>query len=105
LSFIDKALEKAKTLHKKKEKPELPPRPERFLAEQPLTSPVILTDREVLPQEISYTITRTVAVDPEVMRRNRLIAGDGEVEAAVAEGYKLLRTHILQRTAEGRNTQ
>lgn len=104
MSFIDKALEKAKTLHKKKEKPELPPRPEKLLADQPLTSPVMLTDQEVLPQEISYTITRTVAVDPEVMRRNRLLAGSGEVEAAVAEGYKLLRTHILQRTkAEGRN--
>ena len=105
MSFIDKALERAKTLQKKKEKPELPPRPEKLLADQPLTSPVMLTDREVLPQEISYTITRTVAVDPEVMRRNRLLAGGGEVEAAVAEGYKLLRTHILQRTkAEGRNT-
>lgn len=105
MSFIDKALEKAKTLHKKKEKHELPPRPEGLLVDQPLTSPVMLTDREVLPQEISYTITRSVAVDPEVMRRNRLIAGGLEVKAEVAEGYKLLRTHILQRTKpEGRNT-
>jgi protein-tyrosine kinase len=105
LSFIDKALEKAKTLHKKKDKPELPLRPERLPTDTPSASPTILTEREVIPQEISYTVTRTVAVDPEVLRRNRLLAGGREVEAAVVEGYKMLRTHILQRTkAEGRNT-
>lgn len=101
MSFIDKALEKAKTLHKKKDKPEPPPRPERLPADTPSVSPAIMTG--VIPQEISYNITRTVAVDPEVLRRNRLIGG-GEGEAVVAEGYKLLRTHIQQLTnAEGRN--
>jgi protein-tyrosine kinase len=105
LSFIDKALEKAKTLHKTKEKPEIPPGLERTLGDTPRASEGILFDREVIPQEISYTNTRTVAVDPEIMRRNRLITGRGELEGAVIEGYKLLRTHLLQRTrAGGKNT-
>lgn len=105
MSFIDKALEKAKNLHKKKEKPDLPLRTERPPAASRAVSPGTLSDREVFPQEGPYTITRTVAVNPELMRQNRLIAGGGEVEAAVAEAYKLLRTHIFQRTkAEGHNT-
>jgi protein-tyrosine kinase len=100
LSFIDKALEKAKGLQKKKEEPG-PARPERLASLRPSEGPVTFAAQELLPPEISYTITRTVRVEPEVMRRNRLIAGGGEVEAAVAEGYKLLRTHILQRTKAG----
>lgn len=104
MSFIDKALERAKAL-KKKEKPGTSPGAEPFSPRIPPASQVGLGEREVIFQEISYTTSRTVAVDPEIMRRNRLIAGGGEVEAAVAEGYKLLRTHILQRTkTEGRNT-
>ncbi|OGP70507.1 MAG: hypothetical protein A2Y80_05700 [Deltaproteobacteria bacterium RBG_13_58_19] len=105
MSFIDKALEKAKALHKKEDKRVISSRPEKVPADTPSVQAAIPTEREVIPPEISYTVTRTVAVDPEVMRRNRLMVGGGEVEPAVAEGYKLLRTHILQRTkAEGRNT-
>lgn len=104
MSFIDKALEKAKALHKKEDKRGIPSGPEKLPADTPSVNATIPTEREVIPPEIFYTMTRTVAVDPEVMRRNRLITGGG-VEPAVAEGYKLLRTHILQRTkAEGRNT-
>lgn len=104
MNFIDKALEKAKIL-KKDVQPEVSRGTEPLSARVPLAGSVDLREREVLPQEISYTVTRTVAVDQEVMRRNRLITGGGEVEAAVAEGYKLLRTHILQSTnAEGKNT-
>ncbi len=98
MSFIDKALEKAKDLHKKKGEPATPPGPEKPPADRPLAPFAALGDRDAVLPELAYTITRTVAVDPEVMRRNRLISGGGEVEAGVAEEYKLLRTHILQRT-------
>ncbi|MGD0829244.1 MAG: CpsD/CapB family tyrosine-protein kinase [Desulfobaccales bacterium] len=105
MSFIDKALERAKALHKKKEKPvSLAGLPNSAYAS---TSPEVagITEREFTPQDIFYTVTRVVAVDPENLRRHRLLAGGGEAEAAVAEGYKVLRTHILQRTAEeGHNT-
>jgi protein-tyrosine kinase len=105
LSFIDKALEKAKARQKKEVRQTVPPKPERLPADTPLVSSAALPEQEIIPSEIEYTITRTVAVDPEVMRQNRLIAGGGEVEAAAAEEYKLLRTHILQRTrGESRNT-
>ena len=55
------------------------------------------------PGEIHYTYTRTVAVDMDRLRRNRLIvAGSDET---LGEAYKLLRTHILHGTKrEGRNT-
>jgi len=44
-------------------------------------------------------------VDPEVLRRNRIIAGGWEAGSAILEGYKVLRTHILHRTSEeSRNT-
>jgi protein-tyrosine kinase len=105
LSFIDKALEKAKALHKKEDKRVIPSGPEKLPGDTPSVQAAIPTQHEIIPPEIFYTMTRTVAVDPEVMRRNRLMTGGGGVEPAVAEGYKLLRTHILQRTkAEGRNT-
>jgi protein-tyrosine kinase len=106
LSFIDKALEKAKALQKGQEKRAPRRQPQRIIpAEAPLVSPTFLTEPEPILPEIAYSITRTVPVDREVLRRNRLIAGGGEVAAAVTEGYKLLRTHVLQRTkAEGHNT-
>jgi protein-tyrosine kinase len=104
LSFIDKALEKAKA-HKKKGQAGSAVVPEALAPRIPLTSPAGSTEREIIPPEISYSITRTVAVDREVMRQNRLIVPGEETEAAVGEGYKLLRTHILHRTkAEGHNT-
>ena len=64
-----------------------------------------MAEHQVIPEDIFYTVTRTVAVDPENLRRQRLLVGGGEAEAAVAEGYKVLRTHIMQQTAEeGHNT-
>ncbi len=55
------------------------------------------------PGEIHYTYTRTVTVDMDRLRRNRLIvAGSDET---LGEAYRLLRTHILHGTKrEGRNT-
>ena len=49
---------------------------------------------------VVYTQTRRVAVAPEVMERNRLIAGTGK--DAVTSAYKLLRTQILQQLNDNR---
>lgn len=103
MSFITKALERAKALHHQKEKPSLSPRPEKEDLRFP--PPLDIGLEAPLPPaaEITYTITRMVPVDKEAMRRNRLIVDKGDELAA--EEYKLIRTHILQRTrGEGRNT-
>ena len=46
------------------------------------------------PQEIVYTHTRQVEVDPEYLRRNRVISS---LTDPIAEPYKILRTKVLQR--------
>ena len=46
------------------------------------------------PKEIVYTQTRQLEVDPEFLRRNRVISGLNDL---VAEPYKILRTKVLQR--------
>ncbi len=107
LSFIDKALERAKELNKKKAKAEPLPFPGsgELAPEKPQAGSAHHPELEMVPPEISYTVTRTVAVDQETMRRNRLIVWGEEGDSLVSEGYKVLRTHILQRTkTEGRNT-
>lgn len=97
MSFIDKALERAKALHQKKAKPAANPLQED--AAPGITLPNMwLPVGQGLPDEISYTTTAVVPVDFEKLRRQRLIAGP--VEPEVAEKYKLLRTHILQLTRE-----
>ena len=55
------------------------------------------------PGEIHYTHTRTMTVDMDRLRRNRLmVAGSDEI---MGEAYRLLRTHILHGTKrESRNT-
>ncbi len=105
MSFIDKALERAKALNKKKEKAgSLDGKQDSFLLSPPSGDTVIL-EREVIPQDIFYTATRVVQVEMENLRRHRLLVEGGEATVAEAEGYKVLRTHILQRTAEeGHNT-
>ncbi len=101
MSFINKALEKAKSLHLQQAKPAPSSSPE------PPKEPLPRLDEEFgfaeSPGEIHYTYTRTVPVDMESLRRNRLIvAGSDE---PLREAFKLLRTHILQDTKrEGRNT-
>jgi len=101
VSFINKALEKAKSLHQQKVKPAPSPRPET--PKVPLPDLDEVTGFAETPGEIHYTYTRKVAVDMDCLRRNRLIV-DGSDES-LGEAYKLLRTHILHRTKrEGRNT-
>ena len=97
MSFINKALEKAKSLHRQKVKPD--PAPAARLCLTRMRSRVLPRP----PGEIHYTYTRTVTVDMDHLRRNRLIvAGSDEI---LGEAYRLLRTHILHGTErESRNT-
>ena len=101
MSFINKALEKAKSLHHQKVKPT--PAPSQAPPQVPLPDLDEVTGFAETPGEIHYTYTRKVAVDMDRLRRNRLIvAGSDET---LGEAYKLLRTHILHGTKrEGRNT-
>ncbi len=56
-----------------------------------------------LGERIEYTITRVVPIDEDLLRRQKIITGKDNHE--VAEEYKLIRTHILQRTkADNLNT-
>ena len=101
MSFINKALEKAKSLHRQKVKPD--PAPSQASPQPPLPHSDEVTGFAETPGEIHYTHTRTVTVDMDRLRRNRLIvAGSDET---LGEAYRLLRTHILHGTErESRNT-
>ena len=101
MSFINKALEKAKSLHHQKVKPG--PSPSQAPPQMPLPDLDEMTSFSETPGEIHYTYTRKVAVDMERLRQNRLIVGGSD--ETLGESYKLLRTHILHGTKrEGRNT-
>jgi protein-tyrosine kinase len=101
LSFINKALEKAKSLHQQKTKATPPFRPTP--PQVPLPEMEELTGFAETVGEIHYTYTRKVAVDMDSLRRNRLIVEGSD--KTLGEAYRLLRTHILHRTKpEGRNT-
>jgi protein-tyrosine kinase len=101
VSFINKALEKAKSLHHQKVKPA--PSPSQGPPQVPLPDLDEITGFAETPGEIHYTYTRKVAVDMDLLRRNRLIVAGSD--GTLGEAYKLLRTHILQRTKrEGWNT-
>ena len=101
MSFINKALEKAKSLHHQKVKPT--PAPGQALPDLPLPELEEVTGFAETPQEINYTYTRRVAVVMNRLRRNRLNVNGSD--QTLGEAYKLLRTHILHRTKrEGRNT-
>lgn len=103
MSFISKALERAKALQHKREKPVAPPPSEIPILSPPLT-PWEGTEGQLAPEEeIDYSFTRTVPVNKETQRRYKLIniAAGGPL----VEEYKLLRTRVLQLTrGEGRNT-
>jgi capsular exopolysaccharide synthesis family protein len=47
------------------------------------------------PVHISYTQTRIFKPDPQVLRRNRVIAGVDDT--SIVDAYKMLRTRVLQR--------
>jgi protein-tyrosine kinase len=102
LSFINKALEKAKALHQQQGKPATSPRPKA--PPGPLPDLEEITGfEEGAPTEIHYSHTRQVAVEMESLRRQRLTVTGSE--ETLGEAYKLLRTHVMHRTKrEGKNT-
>jgi protein-tyrosine kinase len=101
VSFINKALEKAKSMHRQKGKPA--PSPSQEPPKPPAPDLDEATGLAETPGEIHYTFTRTVAVDMDTLRRNRLIVAG--CDESLTEAYKLLRTQILHLTKpESRNT-
>jgi protein-tyrosine kinase len=103
VSFIEKAIELAKS---SRHQDEGDPRSdlEKLLESQPLPD---LEEEFPHPQEIEikdvvYSLTKTVPIDMETLIRNHLMIGGANPE--VEQSYKLLRTHILQKTyAENHN--
>jgi protein-tyrosine kinase len=95
LSFIDKALERAKESRQKEKLPadgKATPTPD---VQRPL--PVMGNLGAVgTPLEICYTVTKNLSIDFDYLRENHIVI-DGNYPL-VAEEYKLLRTHILQKT-------
>jgi protein-tyrosine kinase len=101
LSFINKALEKAKSLHHQKVKPD--PALRQASPQLPMPDLDEITGFGETPEEIHHTYTRKVTVDMDLLRRNRLIVPG--CDGNLGEAYKLLRTHILHSTKrESRNT-
>jgi exopolysaccharide/PEP-CTERM locus tyrosine autokinase len=101
VSFINKALEKAKSLHRQKVQPD--PVPNQASPPRPLPHADGGAGFAETSGEIHYTYTRTVTVDVDRLRRNRLMVPG--IDKTLGEAFKLLRTHILQGTKrENRNT-
>jgi protein-tyrosine kinase len=102
VGFIDKALEKAKA-EKQKTLGNQADAATVTSTEAPPEMAPPLADADMPLGEIRYSTTRTVPVQPDHLRRQRIIT-DHE-DNLVHEEYKILRTHILQRTlAEQKNT-
>jgi protein-tyrosine kinase len=95
LSFIDKALERAKASRQKEgvsADQKAVPTPE---VQRPL--PVVGNLGSAgIPQEICYTVTKNLPVDFDYLQENHIVVGENY--PLVAEEYKLLRTHILHKT-------
>ena len=105
MSFIDKALEKAKHLQQQSPKTGTTEVQASILGKEPKYpgTPFAVPYQVIPGEEISYTVTKSIPVDFETLRRNR-ITFDLE-NPTVAEEYRLLRAQIMQRTkAENRNT-
>ena len=95
MSFIDKALERAKESRQKEEgglDRKVGPIPE---VQKPL--PVMGNLGGLgTPPEICYTVTKSLPVDFNYLKENHIVIGANY--PAVAEEYKMLRTHILHKT-------
>jgi exopolysaccharide/PEP-CTERM locus tyrosine autokinase len=102
VGFIDKALEKAKAEKQKTLGNQADMAPVAPAGAPPEMAPP-LAGAEMPIGEIRYSTTRTVPVQPDYLRRQRIITGHDD--NLVREEYKILRTHILQKTmAEQKNT-
>ncbi|MEJ2672654.1 MAG: CpsD/CapB family tyrosine-protein kinase [Deltaproteobacteria bacterium] len=101
MSFINKALEKAKSMQPKKMEPQPPT--SQIPPQEPFLDLEEMAEFGETAGEIQYTYTRKVAVNMNFLRRQRLIVNGSD--KTLWEAYKLLRTHILHRTKqEHRNT-
>jgi protein-tyrosine kinase len=95
LSFIDKALERAKESRQQEKvaaDKKAGPMPE---VHKPLPVMGNLGGAGT-PQEICYTVTKSLPVDFDYLKENHIVIGENYPQ--VAEEYKLLRTHILHKT-------
>jgi len=100
VNFINKVLEDAESLHRPPGKPD--PSPSQA-SPPPLPHGDEVAGFAETPGEIHYTHTRTVTVDMDLLRRNRLMVPGSDEPPG--EAYRLLRTRILHHTApENRNT-
>jgi protein-tyrosine kinase len=101
VSFIEKAIDLAKSARSRGEDQQQQRGLEKLLEEQlPQTGAEPHITEEI--RNIHYTTTKTVPVQLETLIRNRLICGG--VNPEIVQGYKLLRTHVLQKTlAQNRN--
>jgi len=98
VDFLDKAIEKAKAAKPKAAEGQTSPASPVAV---PKTPPP-LSGSGASVGEIYYTVTRTVPVNPELLRSKKIVTG--ALDDKVGEAYKLLRTQILQRTkAENKN--
>jgi len=94
MKFFDKALKQAQAQRPRVEPLVSPEEPQTGI--NPLPPEGEPTGSPKAVQEICYTHTRKVPVDVNTLIRNRLIVGSADT--AIVQGYKLLRTHILQKT-------
>ena len=92
MDFLHKALERAKAKKTPPEEGRPAPAPQ---APAPQTAPSP-TGAAAPLGEIRYSRTRTVPVDAGRLRSQRIVTGASD--DPVGEAYKLLRTHIVQRT-------
>jgi len=94
LSFIEKAIELAKAARQQDE-----PQQSSYAETVAESQPLFDLEESAGPREIkdiAYSLTKTVPIEMETMVRHRLLTSGANPE--IVESYKLLRTHILQKT-------
>lgn len=102
MSFIDKAMERAKAVRQQASQPSAQTEAPPEVSQKTLPVPGAMGYISP-PAEICYTITKTVPVDFNFLIEQHIIVGDNYLQ--VAEEYKILRTHLLHRTKKhGYNT-
>lgn len=102
MSFIDKAMERAKALRQEAPRTSAKTEDKPEIYQKSLPVPGALGYSSP-PLEICYTVTKTVPVDFKFLIEQHIIVGEDYLQ--VAEEYKILRTHLLHRTKKhGHNT-